>query len=385
MCEERLAARFRLQPCHNDAREVFDGCIGINVGRRLAIHAQHGKAMHRRPDGNRAIELAALAHHIPYLVLQLRPGSKHRLHEMGRCLDIVAAAEHQAIGGGIVSGEFQVGARHGAHAGGRRLLSTGRCFIQCRNKTVETSRRYFTEQCAKAAKVVLRRGMGDAGPAGNLAQRDFFQGHSSQRGFRSIKQALSQVSVMIGFFLSGRHATHAIRCSLSLQCQNHLDSVNILLQLCWLDPRKEIAMTAEQLFSIANPAALAGWLVLAWAVFRKNDWLRDEIAGRWWPLGFAVLYTLLILLFFAKAEGGFDTLANVQKLFTSPWAALAGWVHYLAFDLFVGALIARRIMEAGASRLWLVALLPATFLFGPIGLLASEAVLLATRPAANTI
>jgi hypothetical protein len=139
-------------------------------------------------------------------------------------------------------------------------------------------------------------------------------------------------------------------------------------------------MTAEQLFAIANPAALAGWLVLAWAVFRKKAWLRDEIAGRWWPLGFAALYTLLILLFFAKAEGGFDTLANVQKLFTSPWAALAGWVHYLAFDLFIGALIARRIMEAGASRLWLIGLLPATFLFGPIGLLASEAVLLLTRP-----
>jgi ABA4-like protein len=140
-------------------------------------------------------------------------------------------------------------------------------------------------------------------------------------------------------------------------------------------------MTAEQMFSIANPVALAGWLALIWAVFRKNAWLRDEIAGRWWPLGFAALYTLLILLFFAKAEGGFDTLANVQKLFTSPWAALAGWIHYLAFDLFIGALIARRIMEAGGSRLWLIGLLPATFLFGPIGLLASEVVMLFGRPA----
>lgn len=140
-------------------------------------------------------------------------------------------------------------------------------------------------------------------------------------------------------------------------------------------------MTAGQLFSIANPVALAGWLVLAWAVFRNNAGLRDEIAGRWWPVGFAALYTLLILLFFAGAEGGFDTLANVQRLFTSPWVALAGWVHYLAFDLFIGALIAKRIMEAGASRLWLIGLLPATFLFGPIGLLASEAVMIFTRPA----
>lgn len=143
-------------------------------------------------------------------------------------------------------------------------------------------------------------------------------------------------------------------------------------------------MTAEQLFSIANTSALAGWLILVWAVFRKNMFLRDEIAGRWLPLAFAALYTVLIIFFFASAEGGFDTLANVQKLFTSPWAALAGWVHYLAFDLFIGALIAKRIMDAGMNRLWLVPLLPATFLFGPIGLLASEVALLLSRPSQTT-
>jgi hypothetical protein len=139
-------------------------------------------------------------------------------------------------------------------------------------------------------------------------------------------------------------------------------------------------MTAEQLFAFANPTALAGWLILAWAVIRKNRWLRDEIAGRWWPLGFAALYTLLILLFFGRAEGGFDTLANVQRLFTSPWAALAGWVHYLAFDLFVGAAMARRVLDAGLSRLWLVLILPLTFLFGPMGYLAGEAALALGRP-----
>jgi hypothetical protein len=144
--------------------------------------------------------------------------------------------------------------------------------------------------------------------------------------------------------------------------------------------KQEIAMTADQLFAIANPAALAGWLVLAWAVIRNNSWLRDEIAGRWWPLGFAALYTLLILLFFGRAEGGFDTLAHVQLLFTSPWAALAGWVHYLAFDLFMGATIARRVMHAGINRLWLVPILPLTFLFGPMGYLAGEAVLALGRP-----
>ena len=65
-------------------------------------------------------------------------------------------------------------------------------------------------------------------------------------------------------------------------------------------------------------------------------------------------------------------LENVQKLFTSPWAALAGWIHYLAFDLFMGARIARGIAEQGLPRWPLVLLLPLTFLFGPIGYLAFE-------------
>lgn len=142
----------------------------------------------------------------------------------------------------------------------------------------------------------------------------------------------------------------------------------------------EDAVTADHVFTFANTIALAGWLVLALAVIRNNTYLRDQVAGRWWPLGFAALYTLLILLFFGGTPGGFDTLANVQLLFTAPWAALAGWIHYLAFDLFMGATVARRVMESGTSRLWLAGLLPATFLFGPLGYLASEMVLLFTRP-----
>lgn len=128
-------------------------------------------------------------------------------------------------------------------------------------------------------------------------------------------------------------------------------------------------MTAENVFLIANSFALGGWLVLFFAVLRKHDWLRDQVAGCWCPLVLCVLYAALITLFFGQTEGGFDSLANVKLLFTSDWAALAGWVHYLAFDLFIGSWVARETMRKGISRLWLVLLLPATFLFGPIGLL----------------
>lgn len=130
---------------------------------------------------------------------------------------------------------------------------------------------------------------------------------------------------------------------------------------------EELQLTADFLFSLANPVALLGWIILGIGVVWNKPLLRDVIAGRVFPLGLSVFYTILIVAFFFKAEGGFDTLANVQKLFTFPWAALAGWVHYLAFDLFIGALIARDIMKLGISRVFLIVLLPLTFMFGPIG------------------
>ena len=57
----------------------------------------------------------------------------------------------------------------------------------------------------------------------------------------------------------------------------------------------------------------------------------------------------------------------MQQLFTYPWVALVGWVHYLAFDLFIGAMIAREVMQKQMSRLFLIVLLPLTFMFGPTG------------------
>jgi len=133
-------------------------------------------------------------------------------------------------------------------------------------------------------------------------------------------------------------------------------------------------MTASSLFSAFNMLAMAGWIVLALGVILKRDWLRDVVAGTYIPVAISAAYTVLIVFFFAGAAGGFDTLNNVQKLFTSPWVALAGWIHYLAFDLFMGARIARGLAEQGLPRWPLILLLPLTFLFGPIGYLAFEVI-----------
>ena len=128
-------------------------------------------------------------------------------------------------------------------------------------------------------------------------------------------------------------------------------------------------MTTDQIFSFANLAALAGWIFLAAAAVLKRERWVALWTGWVWPLGFAALYTALIIFFFSQAPGGFDSLAHVQLLFTDHWAALAGWVHYLAFDLFIGSWITLQVLQLHLPRLTLIVLLPLTFLFGPIGLL----------------
>jgi hypothetical protein len=128
-------------------------------------------------------------------------------------------------------------------------------------------------------------------------------------------------------------------------------------------------MTADQVFSLASLAAMLGWIILGVGVVLKRGVLVTLLPGRVWPLAFAALYTILIIFFFSSSPGGFDSLAHVQLLFTAPWAATAGWIHYLAFDLFIGSWISAQVIALKLPRLALLVILPLTFLFGPIGLL----------------
>jgi Domain of unknown function (DUF4281) len=131
-------------------------------------------------------------------------------------------------------------------------------------------------------------------------------------------------------------------------------------------------MTASTLFQAFNSFALIGWILMIAGVVFNRPYLRDTLSGIWFPVILSAGYTALIIFFFAQTDGGYDSLENVQKLFAAPWIALAGWLHYLAFDMFVGSRIARQTQELGLTRWPLIALLPITFLFGPIGYLAFE-------------
>lgn len=137
-------------------------------------------------------------------------------------------------------------------------------------------------------------------------------------------------------------------------------------------------MTPDALFQIANPLALLGWVALALSPLAPRA--ADAVAGTVIPLVLSVGYAGLVLAFWSGAEGGFGSLAEVQLLFTDPHVALAGWVHYLAFDLFVGAWATRTARAEGIAHLFLLPCLMLTFLFGPAGFLAFSALRFTRSP-----
>lgn len=125
-------------------------------------------------------------------------------------------------------------------------------------------------------------------------------------------------------------------------------------------------MTPDTLFQIANTAVLAGWLALAAYPLAPRAVTAVALA---FPLAYALLYSGLVLANWAGAPGDFTSLPGVMQLFTTPALALAGWVHYLAFDMLVGLWIARTARAKGIPHLLVLPCLFLTLMFGPAGFL----------------
>jgi hypothetical protein len=126
-------------------------------------------------------------------------------------------------------------------------------------------------------------------------------------------------------------------------------------------------MSPATLFSIVNVLPLPIWAL--WILAPRSALSRTLVASLWpWQV-LAALY----LIFLAVALGGenaaspdFGSLAGVMALFDSEWGTLAGWVHYLCFDLFVARWIMSDAPEGGYR---LAPILLLTLLAGPVGLL----------------
>jgi hypothetical protein len=126
-------------------------------------------------------------------------------------------------------------------------------------------------------------------------------------------------------------------------------------------------MTADFLFHAATTTVLPAWLLLIF--LPRWKWSAGLIVGSMIPALLSLLYAAVIVVHWGGSEGGFGSLAEVSALFDDPWLLLAGWVHYLAFDLFIGAWEVRDSQRMKIPHLLVVPCLLLTFVFGPIGLL----------------
>jgi len=121
----------------------------------------------------------------------------------------------------------------------------------------------------------------------------------------------------------------------------------------------------EQLFAWAGMAASYGWLILMFLPRKKVLFFIPQYLI---PLGIGLLYSGLMLAHFFSSDGNYGSLEGVRILFENDYILLAGWVHYLAFDLFIGAWIANKADGLGMSRFIQAPILLTTFMFGPLGL-----------------
>jgi len=114
--------------------------------------------------------------------------------------------------------------------------------------------------------------------------------------------------------------------------------------------------------------AMLGWLSLLstplWpALYRET--LPRQIGAIAIPALIAALYTGVILTHWAGHPGGFNSLDAVMLLFTDRWLVVAGWVHYLAFDLFIGSWELAESRRRGMPHLLLIPFLILTFFLRP--------------------
>ena len=130
-------------------------------------------------------------------------------------------------------------------------------------------------------------------------------------------------------------------------------------------------MEPTLLFQIVNVLPLPIWLL--W-MLAPSSRLSRTVARSVWPwMALGAAYVAFLAMAFADGlePAGFGSLDGVMRLFDSRWATLAGWTHYVCFDLFVARWIMNDAPDAGY---WLSPILLLTLMFGPAGLLCYLAV-----------
>ncbi len=125
-------------------------------------------------------------------------------------------------------------------------------------------------------------------------------------------------------------------------------------------------MNPDLLFRLANLFALLIWIIIFIFPFSRiyRLLIRSGLV-----LGiFALGYMVIMISFFRADPSSLTNLDGVKALLDNEWAFLAGWIHYLAFDLLAGIWILNDSVRSGIPRGLIILTLIFTFMAGPFGL-----------------
>ncbi len=127
-------------------------------------------------------------------------------------------------------------------------------------------------------------------------------------------------------------------------------------------------MSPDQVFRICNTIAMFTWVLLI--VVPRWKWISRIVVS-----GVVMLLSICYAYYISQSLSiddlsSFGSLEGVMALFTNPVAVLAGWIHYLAFDLMVGWFIAFDSRRKNINQFFIIPCLLLSFMLGPVGLLS---------------
>lgn len=126
----------------------------------------------------------------------------------------------------------------------------------------------------------------------------------------------------------------------------------------------------EIYFGLFNLIALIPWSLM---IFFPDQKITGICIDKQIPV--IMLSSIYLVLFFIQIFSSNNTIVDfmdfnsVKQAFSNDLIMLLGWVHYLAFDLFIGIYIFENMKKQLKMRLSLRIILSITLFLGPVGYL----------------